>query len=136
MKSAKSYILENKQRFIDELIELLKIPSISANSKYKADVIHTADAVKNSLKKAGCDEVEICETPGFPIVYGEKIIDSNLPTILIYGHYDVQPPDPVNLWDSPPFEPISKQQNYILKELFLPEDLAMTKGRCTCMLKR
>ena len=108
MKSAKSYISENKQRFIDELIELLKIPSISANSNYKADVIHTADAVKNSLQKAGCDQVEICETPGFPIVYGEKIIDPNLPTILIYGHYDVQPPDPVNLWDSPPFEPIIK----------------------------
>ena len=108
MKSAKSYILENKQRFIDELIELLKIPSISANSNYKADVIHTADAVKNSLQKAGCDEVEICETPGFPIVYGEKIIDPNLPTILVYGHYDVQPPDPINLWDSPPFEPVIK----------------------------
>ena len=124
MKSAKSYILENKQRFIDELIELLKIPSISANSNYKADVIHTADALKNSLQKAGCDQVEICETPGFPIVYGEKIIDPNLPTILIYGHYDVQPPDPVNLWDSPPFEPIIKTT-----ELH-PEGAIFARGSC------
>ncbi len=124
MKSAKSYISENKQRFIDELIELLKIPSISANSKYKADVIHTADAVKNSLQKAGCDQVEICETPGFPIVYGEKIIDSNLPTILIYGHYDVQPPDPVNLWDNPPFEPIIKTT------ALHPEGAIFARGSC------
>ncbi|MCP4485651.1 MAG: dipeptidase [Flavobacteriaceae bacterium] len=124
MKSAKSYISENKQRFIDELIELLKIPSISANSKYKADVIHTADAVKNSLQKAGCDQVEICETPGFPIVYGEKIIDPNLPTILIYGHYDVQPPDPVNLWDSPPFEPIIKTT------ALHPEGAIFARGSC------
>ena len=124
MKSAKSYILENKQRFIDELIELLKIPSISANSNYKADVIHTADAVKNSLQKAGCDQVEICETPGFPIVYGEKIIDPNLPTILIYGHYDVQPPDPVNLWDSPPFEPVIKTT------ALHPEGAIFARGSC------
>ena len=124
MKSAKSYISENKQRFIDELIELLKIPSISANSNYKADVIHTADAVKNSLQKAGCDQVEICETPGFPIVYGEKIIDPNLPTILIYGHYDVQPPDPVNLWDSPPFEPIIKTT------ALHPEGAIFARGSC------
>ena len=124
MKSAKSYILENKQRFIDELIELLKIPSISANSNYKADVIHTADAVKNSLQKAGCDEVEICETPGFPIVYGEKIIDPNLPTILVYGHYDVQPPDPINLWDSPPFEPVIKTT------ALHPEGAIFARGSC------
>ena len=124
MKSAISYILENKQRFIDELIELLKIPSISANSNYKADVIHTADAVKNSLQKAGCDEVEICETPGFPIVYGEKIIDPNLPTILVYGHYDVQPPDPINLWDSPPFEPVIKTT------ALHPEGAIFARGSC------
>jgi len=124
MKSAKSYILENKQRFIDELIELLKIPSISANSNYKADVIHTADALKNSLQKAGCDQVEICETPGFPIVYGEKIIDPNLPTILVYGHYDVQPPDPVNLWDSPPFEPVIKTT------ALHPEGAIFARGSC------
>ena len=109
MKSARSYIDENKQRFIDELIELLKIPSISADSNYKEDVSNTADAVKSRLSKAGCDKVELCETPGNPIVYGEKIIDVNLPTILVYGHYDVQPPDPLDLWHNPPFDPIIKK---------------------------
>jgi len=124
MKSAKSYILENKQRFIDELIDLLKIPSISADSNYKTAVIHTADAVKNSLQKAGCNQVEICETPGYPIVYGEKIIDPNLPTVLVYGHYDVQPPDPINLWDSPPFEPVIKKTD------LHPEGAIFARGSC------
>ena len=108
MMSPKDYIDKNKTRFIDELIELLKMPSVSADPSFKKDVLNTADAVKDSLKNAGCDVVEICETPGYPIVYGEKIIDKNLPTVLIYGHYDVQPPDPINLWDSPPFEPVIK----------------------------
>ena len=124
MKSAKSYILENKQRFIDELIELLKIPSISADSTYKTAVIRTADLVKSSLKKAGCDQVEICETPGYPIVYGEKIINPNLPTVLVYGHYDVQPPDPINLWDSPPFEPVIKTTD------LHPEGAIFARGSC------
>ena len=109
MENLKSYIGKNKDRFINELIELLKIPSISADSAYSQDVLNTADAVKEALEKAGCDTVEICETPGYPIVYGEKIIDSNLPTILVYGHYDVQPADPINLWHSPPFEPVIKK---------------------------
>ena len=109
MKSAKPYTQENKERFINELIDLIKIPSISADSNYKGDVIKTAEAVKESLEKAGCDAVEVCETPGYPIVYGEKIIDKNLPTILVYGHYDVQPADPIDLWDSPPFEPMIKK---------------------------
>lgn len=109
MENIKSYVAEHKDRFITELIELLKIPSISADSAYSQDVLNTADAVKNALKKAGCDNVEICETPGYPIVYGEKIIDTNLPTVLVYGHYDVQPADPIDLWDSPPFEPVIKK---------------------------
>ncbi len=109
MENLKSYIGLNKDRFINELIELLKIPSISADSAYSQDVLNTADAVKEALEKAGCDTVEICETPGYPIVYGEKFIDSNLPTILVYGHYDVQPTDPNNLWHSPPFEPVIKK---------------------------
>lgn len=109
MKSAKSYISENRERFLNELIELLKIPSISADSAYKKDVHLMAKAVQDSLKKAGCVKVEICDTPGYPIVYGEKIIDPKLPTILVYGHYDVQPPDPLNLWESPPFEPVIKK---------------------------
>lgn len=124
MKSAKSYIEKNKQRFLDELIELLKIPSISADSAYKKDVLKTAEAVKKQLEKAGCDSVEICETPGYPIVYGEKIIDKKLPTILVYGHYDVQPPDPLDLWDSPPFEPIIK------KTKLHPEGAIFARGSC------
>ncbi|QQX77989.1 MULTISPECIES: dipeptidase [Aequorivita] len=124
MKSAKTYIEKNKKRFLDELIELLKIPSISADSAYKKDVLKTAEAVKKQLEKAGCDFVEICETPGYPIVYGEKIIDKKLPTILVYGHYDVQPPDPLDLWDSPPFEPVIK------KTKLHPEGAIFARGSC------
>ena len=124
MKSAKPYIQENKQRFLNELIDLLKIPSISADSNYKEDVINTAEVVKNRLKEAGCDLVEICKTPGYPIVYGEKIIDPKLPTILVYGHYDVQPPDPIELWDSPPFEPVIK------KTELHPEGAIFARGSC------
>lgn len=108
MNNIKDYVNSNKDRFISELIELLKIPSVSADSAYSQDVINTAEAVKISLEKAGCDLVEVCETPGYPIVYAEKTIDKNLPTVLVYGHYDVQPPDPINLWNSPPFEPVIK----------------------------
>lgn len=108
MNNIKAYVSANKDRFISELIELLKIPSVSADSAFSQDVINTAEAVKESLEKAGCDFVELCQTPGYPIVYGEKIIDKNLPTVLVYGHYDVQPPDPIDLWDSPPFEPVIK----------------------------
>lgn len=124
MKSAKPYIEKNKKRFLDELIELLKIPSISADPSYKGDIIKTAEAVKIQLEKAGCDMVEICETPGYPIVYGEKIIDKNLPTILVYGHYDVQPPDPLNLWVNPPFEPVIK------KTKIHPEGAIFARGSC------
>ena len=109
MENIKSYVNQHKDRFINELIELLKIPSISADSAFSQDIIITAEAVKSALEKAGCDHVEICETPGYPIVYGEKIMDEKLPTVLVYGHYDVQPPDPLNLWDSPPFEPVIKK---------------------------
>jgi acetylornithine deacetylase/succinyl-diaminopimelate desuccinylase-like protein len=108
MKNILPYVNQHKDRFLNELIELLKIPSISADSAYKNDVLRTAEAIKRSLKNAGCDTVEICKTDGYPIVYGEKIIDQNLPTILVYGHYDVQPPDPLDLWNSPPFEPVIK----------------------------
>ena len=109
MKSAKDYIEQNKDRFLEELVELLKIPSISADSTYKEEVVKAAKAVEERLKEAGCDVTEIHETPGHPIVYGEKIIDENLPTVLVYGHYDVQPPDPLELWTSPPFEPVIKK---------------------------
>lgn len=124
MNNIKEYIKTNKQRFIDELIELLKIPSVSADSAYSQDVVNTAEAVKISLEKAGCDLVEICETPGYPIVYAEKIIDKNLPTVLVYGHYDVQPADPIELWDSPPFEPIIKTTP------IHPEGAIFARGAC------
>ncbi|NRD21826.1 dipeptidase [Winogradskyella litoriviva] len=124
MQSIKSYIQDNKDRFLNELIDLLKIPSISADSAYKGDVLKTADAIKISLEKAGCDHVEICETEGYPIVYGEKIIDKNLPTVLVYGHYDVQPPDPLDLWNSPPFEPV------IQKTDLHPEGAIFARGAC------
>ena len=124
MQTIQSYIQEHKDRFLNELIELLKIPSISADSAYKNDVLKAADVIKSSLEKAGCDHVEICETPGYPIVYGEKIIDANLPTVLVYGHYDVQPPDPLDLWTSPPFEPVIKPTE------IHPEGAIFARGSC------
>ncbi len=105
MQEIKKYVEENKQRFLDELFELLRFPSISADPKYKGDVLKTANFVAEKLKAAGADNVEVCPTAGYPIVYGEKIIDKGKPTVLVYGHYDVQPPDPLDLWKTPPFEP-------------------------------
>ncbi|MFN4147617.1 MAG: dipeptidase [Runella sp.] len=105
-----TYIETHKSRFLDELLELLRIPSVSADPKFKDEVRRCAEAVRESLVKAGADVAEIHETGGHPIVYGEKIIDPTLPTVLVYGHYDVQPADPYDLWDSPPFEPVIKNQ--------------------------
>src|SRR5690606_5168075 len=105
MTTIKTYIDQNKDRFLEELFELLRIPSVSTDSKYKAEVRKAAEYLQQKLEAAGADKVEICETGGHPIVYGEKIIDKHLPTVLVYGHYDVQPPDPLELWESPPFEP-------------------------------
>ena len=109
MDSVSDYISEHKQRFLDELINLLKIPSVSADSAFSQDVIDAAQSVAQSLTDAGCDTVEICETRGYPIVYGEKVINPAAPTVLVYGHYDVQPPDPLELWESPPFDPVIKK---------------------------
>ena len=109
MDETQRFISENKQRFLDELIELLKIPSVSADPAYNQDVLNTADKVAEYLKAAGADNVEVCETNGYPVVYGEKIIDASLPTVLVYGHYDVQPADPLELWESGPFEPVIKK---------------------------
>lgn len=108
MQTVQQYIASNKDRFVSELMDMLRIPSISADSKYKADVARCAEFVKASLLQAGATKAEICPTEGHPIVYGEKIIDASLPTVLVYGHYDVQPPDPLDLWHSPPFEPVIK----------------------------
>lgn len=124
MDSIKNYIQENKNRFIEELIELLKIPSVSADSAYSQDVFNTAEAVKNALQKAGCEVVEVCQTPGYPIVYGERIIDPALPTVLVYGHYDVQPADPVELWHSDPFNPVVKTTEKH------PEGAIFARGAC------
>ena len=111
MSDIKHIVDKNSERYLNELFALLRIPSVSADPKYKADVLRMADAVKDSLVAAGAEKVEICPTPGYPIVYGEKIIDTNLPTVLVYGHYDVQPPDPLELWTSPPFEPVIRNGN-------------------------
>lgn len=100
---------ENKQRFLDELFELLKIPSISADSAYFKDLLHCADIIADNFKQSGLDKVQVCKTNGNPVVYGEKIVSSSLPTVLIYGHYDVQPADPLDLWDSDPFKPVIKK---------------------------
>lgn len=105
MQNIKDYVEQNKQRFLNELFELLRFPSVSADPKYAGDVKRTAAYVAEKLKEAGADEVEICPTAGHPIVYGEKMVDPGKPTVLVYGHYDVQPPDPLELWETPPFEP-------------------------------
>jgi acetylornithine deacetylase/succinyl-diaminopimelate desuccinylase-like protein len=104
----KQYITSNKDRFIGELFEWLRIPSVSADSKFKNEVRKAAEFLERKLVEAGADNVEICETKGHPIVYADKMINPSLPTVLVYGHYDVQPPDPLNLWNSPPFEPVIK----------------------------
>lgn len=104
----KTYLEENKDKFLNELIELLKIPSVSADKKFKNDVLKAAEFIADKLTEAGADMVEICPTAGYPVVYGEKIVSPELPTVLVYGHYDVQPADPYELWTSPPFEPVVK----------------------------
>ena len=111
MNTVNNFIESNRERLLEELMDLLRIPSVSADPKYAADVVKTAEYVKDKLVAAGANNVEICETTGYPIVYGDKITDPSLPTVLVYGHYDVQPPDPMELWDSPPFEPVILGEN-------------------------
>lgn len=105
------YLEKNKERFLNELLDLLKIPSVSADPAYAKDVHRTADFIAEKLEVAGADAVSVNQTAGYPIVYGEKIIHKDLPTVLVYGHYDVQPADPIELWHSPPFEPVIKDGN-------------------------
>jgi acetylornithine deacetylase/succinyl-diaminopimelate desuccinylase-like protein len=124
MQKIKNYVDQNKQRFLDELLVILKIPSISADPAFKSEVAKTADVVADSLNKAGCSHVKVYPTKGHPIVYGEHIINSELPTILVYGHYDVQPPDPLELWHSPPFEPV------IRKTEKHPDGAIFARGSC------
>lgn len=110
MSSTDKYVQTNKTRFLNELIEFLNLQSVSADKKYADDVLKTAEWVKKALEDSGAENVEVCPTKGFPIVYGEKIVDESLPTVLAYGHYDVQPSDPDELWESPPFEPVIKDE--------------------------
>src|SRR5690349_989401 len=104
----KDYQEKNKERFLSEMLDLLRIPSISARSEHKADMEKCAAAVKQRLLEAGAATAEVFNTEGHPIVYAEKIIDASKPTVLVYGHYDVQPADPLELWNSGPFEPVIK----------------------------
>lgn len=124
MEQVQTYIQQNQQRFLTELLEWLTIPSISADSKYKGDVANAAAFVADKLKLAGAEHVEINPTPGHPIVYGDKLIDPNLPTVLVYGHYDVQPPDPLNLWESEPFVPVIKETK------IHPKGAIFARGSC------
>tara|TARA_B110000908_G_C10256009_1_gene455529 strand:- start:2135 stop:3520 length:1386 start_codon:yes stop_codon:yes gene_type:complete len=120
----KKHIQENQDKYLKQLIELLKIPSISADPSYTADVRKAAVWVGDALEEAGCDNIEIIATIGHPIVYAEKILNADFPTVLVYGHYDVQPPDPIELWDSPPFEPVIK------KTAIHPEGAIFARGAC------
>ncbi len=122
MQETLNYINENKERYLDELFELLKIASISADPAYKDEVLKCAEVCADHLRNAGADEVQICETKGYPVVYGEKMVGEGLPTVLVYGHYDVQPPDPLELWTKPPFEP------YVEKTDLHPEGAVFARG--------
>jgi len=124
MKELQQYLKKNKKRHLDELIDLLKVPSVSADPAYKKDVAKTAKMIADYLKKAGAKKVKVCKTKGHPIVYGERIVDKKLPTVLVYGHYDVQPADPIELWDSPPFEPVIK------KTKIHPQGAIFARGSC------
>ena len=108
MESINNYIEENKERFLDELFGLIRIPSISSQSEHKQDMYKAAEYWKNLLLEAGADKAEVFDTVGHPVTYGEKIIDPSLPTVLVYGHMDVMPVDPIDLWNTDPFEPVIK----------------------------
>ena len=107
-KAWREYLDKNKDRFLNEMLDLLRIPSVSAKSEHKADMQKCAELVRQRLLDAGCDKAEVMTTDGHPAVFGEKIIDSSKPTVLVYGHYDVQPAEPLELWHSGPFEPTIK----------------------------
>lgn len=124
MQQVMTYISENKERFLNELLDLLRIPSVSANPAHKDDMIRMAESVQDHLLKAGADKADIYKTEGHPIVFGEKVVDPAAPTVLVYGHYDVQPPDPLDLWDSPPFEPVIKKTD------IHPEGAIFARGSC------
>ena len=124
MLKSQAYIQKNREKFLSELLSLLKIPSVSADPSFTKDVNDCAEILAMNLREIGIESVEICQTAGFPIVYGEKIIDESLPTVLVYGHYDVQPADPLDLWTSPPFEPQLKQTE------IHPDGAIFARGSC------
>jgi len=124
MQNTKSYISSHKEQFLNELLDLLRIPSISADPAYFKEVEKTAHLIAEQFTAIGLDNVEACSTKGYPIVYGEKIIDPSLPTVLVYGHYDVQPADPIDLWTNPPFEPVIK------KTEIHPDGAIFARGAC------
>ena len=118
------YINENKEKFLNELLDFLRIQSVSADPKFKNEVLKGAQFLEEKLKLAGAENICIHETAGHPIVYADKIIDEQLPTILVYGHYDVQPADPYELWDSDPFDPIVKETS------IHPDGAVFARGAC------
>lgn len=119
-----NFIEQHKELWLEELKTLLQIPSVSADPKYKDDVKRAAEKVKELLIQAGVDKAEVCFTAGHPVVYAEKVIDPVAPTVIVYGHYDVQPPDPLELWHSPPFEPIIKKTD------IHPQGAIFARGAC------
>ncbi len=124
MEKVQSFINDNKQRYLDELLDMLRIPSVSADPKHAEDMQRMAENVRTGLLAAGVDHAEIHPTKGNPIVFGEKIIDPTLSTVLVYGHYDVQPADPINLWLTPPFEPTIKKTD------IHPDGAIFARGSC------
>jgi len=124
MSNTNNYIAIHKSRFIDELMDFLKIPSVSADPTKADDVKNASKWLADQMQKAGIDDVEIFPTAGHPIVYGQKLISPDLPTVLVYGHYDVQPPDPLDLWESGPFDPVIK--NTALH----PDGAIFARGAC------
>ncbi len=135
MQKVQAYIQENKERYLEELMDLLRMPSVSADPAYKKEVIATAKFIAKELKKAGAEKVELCKTAGYPIVYGEKIINKKLPTILVYGHYDVQPADPIELWESGPFDPVIKKTKTHPKGAIFARGACDDKGQMYMHLK-
>jgi acetylornithine deacetylase/succinyl-diaminopimelate desuccinylase-like protein len=120
----KEYIQANQQRYLDELFDFLRIPSVSADSRHQPDMLRAAEYIKEKLLQAGLDKAEICPTAGHPVVYAEKIVNPEWPTILVYGHYDVQPADPIELWHTSPFEPVIRTTE------IHPEGAIFARGAC------
>jgi acetylornithine deacetylase/succinyl-diaminopimelate desuccinylase-like protein len=131
----KKELQDQKDILVEELVELLRIPSISADPLHKEDLKKTAEWIKNALIEIGCSSVEIYDTEGHPIVYGEILVSEKAPTVLVYGHYDVQPPDPLELWESPPFEPVIKKTNLHPKGAIFARGACDDKGQMLMHIK-